>query len=362
MNTIKSIRKDFFEMKDLFLESDRGYFLFFRKMAMNMQEMFTDMVDHKKIPLVFIHGNPHIENYTITKNGAGLVDFDRSRIGSYSWDIVRFLSSLSLKKEGKSKEFLSPIVTEYFKEGYLRGLNSPNMEFKGISQTLEKIEYKVWHKSITDYLDSNTKWVKKMRKNSVSTDDKDLNQLVKRYLKSREDSSKFKDYKIEEAGKAVGTFGNRRYLVVISYNEKGKNIKNFIEVKTVYTDKDSKYYYNPYKHHGIRMIKASKIYAKGLELGLGYTTYQGTEYWGREIPYMNAKVKQNLSLHEQIDIAYSVGTQLAKGHVTTLQKGVKVSELQSHFLKNYTKFGKISKKLNLELEEIYLDCKKRVNE
>ena len=43
-----------------------------------MQVRFAELVDHRKIPQILIHGNPHVANYCKTERGAAMVDFDRS--------------------------------------------------------------------------------------------------------------------------------------------------------------------------------------------------------------------------------------------------------------------------------------------
>lgn len=338
-----------------FQNGEKGYFLFFRKMAMAMQKRFVGLIDHKPMARVLIHGNPHTENYVITKEGAGMVDFDRSRIGAYAWDIVRFLCSLSLKREEEPEgEFLPPLVLEYFKEGYLRGFFAPSLPFKGFSHTeSDKVQYKVWYDSTKEYLAANKKWGKRLRENPLKEKDKTLNKVLRGYLESRYEENLLKQYDVEEAGTAEGTFGNSRYLAVLKHKTNKKADHIFVEVKTVYQDKDTQYYYNPYKHHGLRMIKASNIYAPKLEQRLGYTTYQGVEYWGREIPTANAKIKEKLDTLEQLDIAYSVGTQLGRAHRQTLTDGAKPKHLEQHFLANYALLCTLGQQLNQEIREFF---------
>lgn len=348
-----SFLEEFNALGEQYANGKRGYFLFFRKMAMRMQARFVKLYDHNQVPLALVHGNPHIENYMIAKDGAGMVDFDRSRVGVYAWDIVRFLCSLSLKQEEDTGEFLPPLVVEYFKEGYLRGFHTPNLQHKGISNTSEKIQYKVWYDSTTEYLEANKKWGKRMRQNAISVKDKTMLKLLKAYLQSRYEEHLLDDYEVEEAGTAFGTFGNQRYLIVLNSKKDSLKDKIFLEIKTVYHDEDTRYYYNPYKHHGLRMIQASKVYAPNLELRLGYATHNGVEYWGREIPYMNAKIKDSLNVLEQLDAAYSVGTQLGKGHRMTLQGGATSKMIEKHFLSNYEALLQIAKQMNVELEDTY---------
>jgi hypothetical protein len=363
-----SINKDF-------LDEKRGVFFFFRSMSMAMQARFIELIEHKAMPRVFLHGNPHVENYLITENGGAVADFDRARIGAYAWDIVRFLSSVAIKKEVKNEEkadknllyqsvassdyFLPNFVLEYFLEGYLRSFYNPNLHFKKIGIASDKADRKVWFSSTNEYLEANIKWARKMRKNPIDVKDKTMRAVLMGYLKSRHETKLLKEFQISEAGISEGTFGNKRYLVVLSPKKLSKYSDSiFLDLKTVYQDPDNAFYFNPFKHHGLRMIKASQIYAPNIELRMGYTTFQGQQYWGREIPSKGAKIKETLDELEQVDMVYSVATQLGRAHRKTLYKS-KPKELIKHLENNYEKLVLIGHQLNAEIIEAHTLIKEK---
>ncbi len=337
-----------------YLKKDRGMFLFFRHKCLRMQKHFRKLFDHSKLPTVFVHGNPHTENYVITDTGAGMSDFDRSRMGPYAWDIVRFLCSLSLKREEKKALFLPNTVMEYFLEGYMRSFQAPDIPFKAVSKTADKAEYRVWFDSVHDYLKSNGKWAKQMRKSPVDPDNKTVLSIFEAYIKSRGDEELLKKYRITEAGKGTGTFGNHRFLVALEPRKShGEEDKLLIELKKVYQDADNKYYYNPYHHHGLRMIEASNLYAPELEERLGYATHEGEEYWGRAIPHKNAKIKDLLTEFEQVDIAYSVATQLGRAHRQSLDERVNPDYVMKHLSEHYDDFVAAGMEMNAEFLKAY---------
>ncbi|MEM9324960.1 MAG: DUF2252 family protein [Bacteroidota bacterium] len=337
-----------------YLKKDRGQFLFFRHNCLHMQKHFRKLVDHDTLPTVFLHGNPHAENYVISHNGAGMSDFDRSRFGPYAWDIVRFLCSLSLKQEEKNGQFLPHTVLEYFLEGYVRSFQAPTVPFKGVSKTAEKAQYRVWYDSVEHYLEANGKWAKEMRKSPVDPKDATVRQLLKGYLNSRDEKHLLQDYKISEVGRGEGTFGNPRWIVALKPVKSNKVEDNLlIELKRVYQDPDNKYYFNPYPHHGLRMIEASQLYAPDLEERLGYTTHEGEEYWGRAIPHKNAKIKELLSEFELVDIAYSVATQLGRAHRQSLDQKVNPDYLITHLETHYTEFVAAADQINQEFLMAY---------
>ena len=116
-----------------------------------MQTVFSDLVDHTDIPRILIHGNPHLANYCKTRRGAAMVDFDRSRIGPYAYDIVRFLISVSLSRQTPTKQLLHPIILEQFKRGYRAGFALENDDFEEMYKLKTKIPNH-WQLSTDSYL------------------------------------------------------------------------------------------------------------------------------------------------------------------------------------------------------------------
>jgi Uncharacterized protein conserved in bacteria (DUF2252) len=333
-------------------DNERGAFFYFRSMSIRMQGRFAELIDHKDMPKVFLHGNPHIENFVVTDKGAAMVDFDRSRVGPYAWDIVRFLSSIALKNKNKKvrNRFLSDIVLEYFIEGYLRGLYIPDLPFKQVSSLLYFMP-KMWSKTTNEYIKNKGKWYLKMRENPLLPENEMLVAVIKGYLESREEMSLLDTHFIEEAGQAMGSFGNRRLLAVLAPNNPEED-RIFLDLKTVYQDPDTEFYHNP------------EVYAPSIELRMSYTTYNGVEFWGRQIPSFSIKLKDKMDTIQQLDLAYSVGTQLGQAHRKTLQNGATPEQLDQHLRANYGNFVKIAEQMNLEVvksHKLYLTELKKLN-
>lgn len=353
---IKSPKNDSNRIIKGFLKEDRGLFFYFRHMCLRMQKHFMELFDHKDIPIVFLHGNPHIENYVINDQGCGMVDFDRSRMGPYTWDIVRFLCSLAFKSEKSDSEFfISPVVSEYFKEGYYRGFLNPEISYKEISKTTEKADFKVWYESTERYLEANVKWTKVLKNSSLAKKDrKKLENVFKAYLVSREELSFLEKYDIIDTGQGIGTFGKKRWIIALKpKNSKSDKDNLLIEIKEVYEDPDNKYYFNPFDHHGKRMIKASELYAPGIEQGLGFCTYKDQQYWGRYLPHKNAKIKDDLTEFEQVDFAYSVGTQIGRAHRISLSKEYHPEQVMENLESNYNALIRLGMIMNKGVFEAY---------
>lgn len=334
-----------------YLDKDRGVFFYFRTMCIRMQERFAQLIDHAEMPRVFLHGNPHLENYVKTDRGAAMIDFDRSRFGPYSWDLVRLLSSISLRKQKADKKFLSDIVVDYLYEGYRRGFAASELGFKEVSKVAQ-VRPQQWEKTVNDYLKSDNKWAKKIKEHPLKTDDPFVLGVLHSYLESTGERTLLEHYQIERAGKAEGTLQNKRILLVLAPLEKGLD-RILLDIKSVYKDPDTEWYQNPYEHHGLRMIKAAELYAPGVEERVGYATYNNEQYWGRAVPSFSYKIKDRLDLTLQLDLAYSVGTQLGQAHRKSVNEE-QAAALLEHLDKNYKTFVQLAEQLSREILQAYL--------
>lgn len=353
---------DSLSMVQNYLDKDRGMFFYFRTSCIRMQERFSQLIDHSEMPIVFLHGNPHLENFVKTDKGAAMIDFDRSRYGVYAWDIVRLLASISLRKEksGAAKKFLPEIVVDYFYEGYLRSFNHADLNYKQPTHlaTVRPLE---WQKTVNGYLKNGGNWAKKLHDNVISTTHEWVQGVLTSYLESREELWLLEDYFVEKAAQAEGTMQNKRLLILLAPKIKDSGDKILLDIKTVYQDTDTEFYYNTYPHHGIRMIKAAEIYAPHIEDRLGYATYNGEQYWGRAIPSFSYKIKNRLDTTQMLDLAYCVGTQLGQAHRKSI-KPEEVAKLNEHLAKNYKNFLKIAQQLSDEIVQahgFYLETLKK---
>lgn len=331
-NFLRNPLQDDKTLQTNFLSKKRGSFYYFRSMCMRMQERFADLMEHEPMPQVFLHGNPHIENYVITQQGAAMVDFDRARLGPYAWDLVRFLSSAILKSKLKTKK-LPRLVGEYFLEGYRRSFLMPKVAFKGVGFRASAKDT-VWFESTNQYLANGGKWARQMRANPLKLDHPYLQSALQAYIQKSQDLDLQEASFVEEAGQALGTFGNRRFLVVLAPKEANSADRVFLDLKTVYQDEDNQWYKNPFDHHGERMVYASHLYAPRIEQRLAHFTSVGQQYWGRQIPFATAKVKRKLNTWKQIDLAFSVGTQLGQGHRKSIVEA-EPTELYRHLMTHY---------------------------
>jgi hypothetical protein len=80
----------------------------------------------RSLPVVRLHGDPHVEQFAYTNDAWGLDDFDDSARGPAAIDIVRFLGSIDLAARQRFWEKHREKLFDGFVEGYKRGLAEPD--------------------------------------------------------------------------------------------------------------------------------------------------------------------------------------------------------------------------------------------
>lgn len=335
-----------------YLHEKRGAHFYFRNMLLPMQERFAQLMDMASTPRVFLHGSPHLDNYAKSKQGAAMVDFDRSRVGPYSWDLVRLMVSLSLRSKKDPKGLLDKEVLKQLKKGYLRGFRHPDRPFSEYRE-LKDVEPEGAELTTYAYLVANKKWAKEMRANPLPADHPDVVALVKSWAEGRGDGV-LSEYHVEEAGRGQGSMGFRGlYLVVLAPNDEraGKD-RVMLNIKATRTDPDTEWYKSPAKTEAERMKTAAELYAPGWELRSGGATLDGVEYYARQLDPLNAKIKKMLSVEQQDDFAYSVGTQLGRAHRLSLE-GATAEELEAHLEANFDAIAAAGRTIRDEIVEAH---------
>jgi hypothetical protein len=323
-------------------------YLLFRISGPLMQAKLHRFFDLTRVPITFIHGNPHVDNYVRTLKGSAMMDFDRSRMGPYCWDIIRFLSSLSLRKNYEA-DFLEPRIVEYFLDAYYTHFLHPEIPHKQL-KILKSVDPEKWQLSTKEYLKANKKWAGKLHQFPVNPKSELVRTLLMQYLESRQEVHLMNEYYIDEVGLTPGSLGKKHYVYsLMPKNQDSRNDAILLDIKEVYKEKDNKFFYSPCEHHGLRMIQASRLYADGMEERLGYCTFQHKQYWGRQIPSFAVKVKKFLDKDELCDFAYSVGSELGKGHRKGLRDPKHAELIEKDLQQNFDNYYKISKLFTYEL-------------
>lgn len=86
--------------------------------------------DRDAMRVVNLHGDAHLEQYSITDTGRGLTDFDDAASGPAVVDLVRFTTSLVLASRERHWEDHSERILDRFLTGYLKALRDPTLRAK----------------------------------------------------------------------------------------------------------------------------------------------------------------------------------------------------------------------------------------
>jgi len=400
------------KVKEYYLTKD-GLHWYFRTMYFPMRNRLGELVDLSKAPRVFLHGNPHINNFARFSSGSAMIDFDRSCIGPYLWDLVRLMVSTAFKQDGQDEiggTFLRQGVLQRLKTGYEWGLlhkNEPSahphrndpftpeeatvpapggsnpfavppdvkgrlsMQFLPSPETAKRTPptpprnraVSFAAPGMTDpsfYL----KRLDEMRKNHADIDDA-LTEMAATYLEALGEEGK--SYVLVEAGVSPNWSGRTRTLLLFKKKavaedeadeeeeEKGDaNEGMLVDIKPVRTDPDDKFFHNPYKpDYGMRMLKAQELYADGYIHHSATFFFKSVQYFAHEIPSIKMGVKRPLTEADQRDILYAVGTQLGRGHALSVQEGLSVSHILFHLNFSWPQVCEASERLKDELTSAY---------
>ena len=335
-----------------YMNERRGAHFYFRNMLLPMQMRFAQLLDMASMPRVLLHGSPHIDNYAKSNQGAAMVDFDRSRVGPYAWDIVRLMVSLSLRQKKPAKGLLDKEVLKQIKKGYLRGFRHPDRPFSEVRE-LKDVEPGDDEKTTDAYLAADKKWAKEMRRNPLPADTPDVVKLVHSWAEGRADGI-LNDYFIEEAGRGQGSMGFRGlFLVVLAPKDAASGRDRILlNIKATRADPDTEWYKSHYRTEAERMHAAAELYAPGWELRAGGAVLDGVEYYARQIDPLNAKIKKMLGADLQEDFAYAVGSQLGRAHRLSLQ-GVTPAELEAHLGGSFDLIAAAGLTIRDEIEEAH---------
>ena len=103
------------------LASPHGYFRFISLgFAQAVCRLFVDDMDF--LGLVNLHGDAHLENYSITNRQRGLADFDDAAAGPLVLDLVRFGVSIHLASRAMGIGDQADAIVDSLFEGYRSGL------------------------------------------------------------------------------------------------------------------------------------------------------------------------------------------------------------------------------------------------
>ena len=288
-------------------------FLLFRMLNGQYQQNITNYIDFSGAPRVFLHGNPHIDNYAVLLSGSGIIDFDRSKWGPFVWDIMRCLASFYLKFDLLTQPKVLKKINASFEEGYVTASQNSDIYFSTPS-FLHSVLLKKGQDGDELKILRNNKWFKHLEEKPLPIGDAKVKNMLRLYLENRGELGLLQNYKLQRAGERIGSLG-KWHLVLFLKRKNDSNLDGILlDLKETYHEASDQVFTNPYKEDGLRMIRASNLYAPGIEQRMAHFQYDNQSWWGREIPKVKAKIPNRLDETEILELAYVMGSQLGRGH------------------------------------------------
>ncbi|MFN7098675.1 MAG: phosphotransferase, partial [Gammaproteobacteria bacterium] len=189
--------------------NESGPYLFFRRSKTPIQARLAQLFPPDKIPRVFLHGSPHIDNYAKTNFGYGIIDFDRAYIGPYIWDVVCVLLAINLRNPETHTQHIPKTIWQVFYDSYLYHFQHPELPSRPYAP-LEFITPKKWELNIDFYLKDKHKWAKKLYHAPLSLDDPIALAVLADYKNNLPSTSILENFEITNVARAAGSFGRRR--------------------------------------------------------------------------------------------------------------------------------------------------------
>ncbi len=284
--------------------------LLFRILGPQLQRLFSNELDLTHVPRLLLHGNPHLDNYARTYNGAGLVDFDRSRVGPSLWDLTRALTSITFWSK-EDQIIPDPKVISALFSSYEHALKD-RLAYWETPDFLRQTRPKKFQFTPTHYLDGNKKWAKKVAQNLVDESEPFYINLFSAYTETLPyDLSQ--SWTLSEIAEVSGSMGKRHYVYRLDPRMTTRE-PILLDIKETYTEEDTELFTNPFTHQGERMVTASRLYSPGIEGGIGYCSLEGEEYWVRHIPTFSVKIPVGINQDQALQLAEAIGLQLGRGH------------------------------------------------
>jgi hypothetical protein len=108
------------------LSTPHGYFRFInRAFAREVCSRFEDA--SPGMPVVNLHGDPHVEQYAVTSKGSGLSDFDYAAQGAPVLDLVRLGTSIHLAAHSRGWGDRAAALAAELSRGYTAALDDPKL-------------------------------------------------------------------------------------------------------------------------------------------------------------------------------------------------------------------------------------------
>jgi hypothetical protein len=316
------------ELLERVLASPFGYFRFINQtFAKSICARFGE--DLAGMPTVNLHGDPHIEQYSVSESGRGITDFDDASTGPAAVDLIRFGVSIHLAADAKGWSDKKTELVEEFFRAYREALEDPETTAPQ-PQIVDRTrgEFGSDRRSLLAWADSLMgpeplrilfgQVAVRMFADVIHEENPDLPRSY---------------FDVKKAGRlrlGVGSALDEKYLVRVEGPSDATDDDVLLEIKEVRDlsgiecihrrEKDpfpilaaqARIAYQPYRFTGFIYLDPRRVG----ESGLGPEFWDGSSFWVHTWVdhYQEITVDSLQSPEDLAEIAYDVGVQLGQGH------------------------------------------------
>jgi len=294
-----------------------GYFRFInRSFSQNVCDRWSDVM--ASMATVNLHGDAHLEQYSVTDVSRGLSDFDDSSTGPPVLDLLRMMVSIRLTTDFMGWTDAADLITDRFFEGYVAALHEPDVgaPLPAPAARLrarfgdDRRAFLEWVKTVIEPVDDETR----------ETFQEALQPYVDRMLAARNGVEDPRFFRIEEAGLlrlGIGSALDEKYLLRVEGPSEDAADDVILEVKQVRDLGGVSCIDGNEKIDPFRILLGQSRIAYTPYQYLGYLRVRGRTFWIHSWVdhYQELDPREMLKAPEELgEVLYDIGVQLGRGH------------------------------------------------
>lgn len=336
-----------------------GYFRFInRGFSQNVCDRWSDVMS--SMATVNLHGDAHLEQYSVTDVSRGLSDFDDSSTGPPVIDMLRMMVSIRLTVKYMGWPASTKMITDRFFEGYVGALMNPEVAAP-LPTPAERLRAR-FGEDRRAFLEWVKTVIEPVGEQARSVFQEALQPYVDRMLAARNGVDEASFFRIEEAGLlrlGIGSALDEKYLLRVEGPSEGPEDDVILEVKQVRDLGGVSCIDGNEKIDPFRILLGQSRIAYTPYQYLGYLRVEGRTFWIHSWVdnYRELDPREMLKSPEELgEVLYDIGVQLGRGHPNQIAAPFddELRALLARWVDTYrSRLGKDAQELAAEVERAY---------
>ncbi len=309
---------------------------------------------------VNLHGDAHLEQYSVTDVSRGLSDFDDSSTGPPVIDMLRMMVSIRLTVKYMGWPASTKMITDRFFEGYVGALMNPEVAAP-LPTPAERLRAR-FGEDRRAFLEWVKTVIEPVGEQARSVFQEALQPYVDRMLAARNGVDEASFFRIEEAGLlrlGIGSALDEKYLLRVEGPSEGPEDDVILEVKQVRDLGGVSCIDGNEKIDPFRILLGQSRIAYTPYQYLGYLRVEGRTFWIHSWVdnYRELDPREMLKSPEELgEVLYDIGVQLGRGHPNQIAAPFddELRALLARWVDTYrSRLGKDAQELAAEVERAY---------